>query len=231
MRRTARIVTVVVAASLVLAGCSTNTSTDADIPAPDVPSSSPSANILDSAIEQTLSRGTAVLRIAIDSTESQVVGTGGISLGNNRGEIAWLDQGSNESWTDLIDSMGTYTLIEGSWFLAPAGTQTPTSGNISPLSQIGSLSAQNDDSLAGSLPLTIESGMNFSDEELIELSKICDMNLEVEITLDSNGLIQSLNKSFNCIGNERISVTLFSDLGAPIEFSSPENVFEVDPNQ
>lgn len=229
-------VAVVVAASLVLVGCSTNTSTentstDADTLTPGTPSSSPSANILDGAIEQTLSRGTAVLRIAIDSMDSQVTGIGSTSLGNNRGGITWVEEGSNDSWTDLIDSKGTYTMVEGSWFLAPEGTQTPTSGNISPLSQIGSLTAQNDDLLTGTLPLTIESGMNFSDEELVELSKICDMNLEVEITLDSDGLIRSINKSFNCPGNERLSVTELSELGSPIELSTPENVFEVDPNQ
>jgi hypothetical protein len=231
MRRTAMVLTVVTVASIALAGCSAGTESDSNTPTPVAPSSSPSANILDSSIETTLSRGTAVLRIAIDSMDSQVTGTGSASLGNNRGEITWVDQGSNESWTDLIDSKGTYTLVEGSWFLAPAGTQTPTSGNISPLSQLGSLTAQNDDALTGTLPLTIDSGMNFSDEELVELSKICDMNLEVEVILDSNGLIQSINKSFNCPGNERLSVTELSDLSSPIELSTPENVFEVDPNQ
>jgi hypothetical protein len=231
MRETAIGVTAVIAASLVLVGCSTNTPTDSNTPTPVAPSSSPSANILDSSIEATLSRGTAVLRISIDSMDSQIAGTGSTSLGNNRGEIAWVDQGSNESWTDLIDTDGTYTLVDGSWFLAPVGTQTPTSGNISPLSQLGSLTSQSDDPLTGTLPLTIDSGMNLSDEELVELSKTCDMNLEVEVTLDSNGLIRSINKSFNCPGNERLSVTELSDLGSSIELSTPENVFEVDPNQ
>lgn len=225
------VVALLTATSIALAGCSAGTESDSNTPTAIAPSSSPSANILDSSIEATLSRGTAVLRIAIDSMESQVTGTGSTSFGNNRGEIAWVDQVSNESWTDLIDSKGTYTLVDGSWFLTPVGTQTPTSGNISPLSQIGSLTSQNDDALTGTLPLTIDSGMNFSDEELVELSKICDMNLEVEVTLDSKGLIQSINKTFNCPGNERLSVTELSDLGSPIELSTPENVFEVDPNQ
>jgi hypothetical protein len=225
------VVSVLTATGIALAGCSAGTESDSNIPTAIAPSSSPSANILDSSIEATLSRGTAVLRIAIDSMDSQVTGTGSTSLGNNRGEIAWVDQVSNESWTDLIDSKGTYTLVDGSWFLAPVGTQTPTSGNISPMSQIGSLTSQNDDALTGTLPLTIDSGMNFSDEELVELSKICEMNLEVEVTLDSKGLIQTINKSFNCPGNERLSVTELSDLGSPIELSTPENVFEVDPNQ
>lgn len=222
---------VLTATSIALSGCSAGTESDSNTPTAIAPSSSPSANILDSSIEATLSRGTAVLRIAIDSMESQVTGTGSASFGNNRGEIAWVDQKSNDSWTDLIDSKGTYTLVDGSWFLSPVGTQTPTSGNISPLSQIGGLTSLNDDALTGILPLTIDSGMNFSDEELVELSKICDMNLEVEVTLDSQGLIQSINKSFNCPGNERLSVTELSDLGSPIELSTPENVFEVDPNQ
>jgi serine/threonine protein kinase len=225
------LVSVVAVASISLAGCSAGADSGSDTPIAVSPSSSPSANILDSSIEATLARGTAVLRIAIDSMDSQVTGMGGISLGNNRGEITWVDQGSNDSWTDLIDSKGTYTLVEGSWFLAPEGTQTPTSGNISPLSDIGSLTSQNEDALTGTLPLTIDSGMNFSDEELVELAKICDMNLEVEISLDSKGLIQFINKSFNCPGNERLSVTELSDLGSPIDLSTPEDVFEVDPNQ
>lgn len=217
--------------SIALSGCSAGTESDSNTPTAIAPSSSPSANILDSSIEATLSRGTAFLRIAIDSMDSQIAGTGSTSFGNNRGEIAWVDQRSNESWTDLIDSKGTYTLVDGSWFLAPVGTQTPTSGNISPLLQIGGLTSLNDDALTGILPLTIDSGMNFSDEELVELSKICDMNLEVEVILNSNGLIKSISKSFNCPGNERLSVTELSDLGSPIELSTPENVFEVDPNQ
>jgi hypothetical protein len=231
MRRTAVVVSAVLAASLALGGCSTSSPTGSNTESPIAPSSSPSANILDSSIAATLARGTASLRIEIDSMNSQVLGTGFTSLGNNRGEIAWVDQGSNDTWTDLIDSEGTYTLVDGSWFLSPVGTQTPTSGNISPLSQIGSLTAQDEDALKGTLPLTIDSGMNFSDEELVELSKICEMNLEVEVILDSNGLIRSINKSFNCPGNERLSVAELSDLGSPIELSTPEDVFEVDPNQ
>jgi hypothetical protein len=231
MRTTAAVVTVAISAIFALAGCSTNTSSNANSSTPVAPSTSPSANTLDNAIEATLSRGTAVLRITIDSNDSQVTGSGTSSLGNNRGEIAWLDQTSNESWTDLIDSKGTYSLVDGSWFLAPDGTQTPTSGNISPLSHLGRLASENSDELTGTLALTIDSGMNLSEEEIVELSKICDMNLEVAIALDSTGLINSIVKSFNCVGNERVSVTQLSDFGSPIELSTPENVFEVDPNQ
>ena len=226
-----RVTAMVIAASCALVGCSANTTSEPVVPTPIAPSTSPSANTLDSAIEATVSRGTAVLTIAIDSTGSQVTGSGSASLSNNRGEIGWVDQGTNESWTDLINSDGTYTLVEGSWFLSPEGTQTPTSGNISPLSHIGSLASQNADALVGTLPLTIDSGMNFSDEELVELAKICDMNLEVEVILDSAGLISSINKSFSCVGNERASVIELSDFGSPIDLSTPENAFEVDPNQ
>jgi hypothetical protein len=231
MRTTAAVVTVAISAIFALAGCSTNTSSNANSSTPVAPSTSPSANTLDNAIEATLSRGTAVLRITIDSNNSQVTGSGTTSLGNNRGEIAWLDQASNESWTDLIDSKGTYTFVDGSWFLAPDGTQTPTSGNISPLSHLSSLTSKNSDELTGTLALTIDSGMNLSEEEIVELTKICDMNLEVAIALDSTGLINSIIKSFNCVGNERVSVTQLADFGSPIELSTPENVFEVDPNQ
>jgi hypothetical protein len=231
MRTTAVAVTVSFVAIFAVAGCSADTASPSNTTTPIAPSTSPSANILDNAIEATLSRGTAALRITIDSNESQVTGSGNTSLANNRGEIAWVDQASNESWTDLIDSEGTYTLVDGSWFLAPVGTQTPTSGNISPLSRIGSLTSQNDDALTGTTALTIDSGMNFSDEELVELSTICEMNLEVEVNLDSTGLVNSITKLFNCVGNERVSVTQLSDFGSPIEFSTPESAFEVDPNQ
>lgn len=231
MRKTAIVVIAVTAVGISLAGCSAGTDSGSTNQTAVVPSSSPSANVLDNSIEATLARGTAVLQITIESMDSQVTGTGSTAFGNNRGEIAWVDQSSNESWTDLIDSEGTFTLIDASWFLAPVGTQTPTSGNISPLSQISGLTSQSDNELSGTLPLTIDSGMNFSDEELVELAKICDMNLEVDITLDSKGLIQFINKSFNCTGNERLSATEFSNLGAPIEFSTPVDVFEIDPNQ
>ena len=200
------------------------------------PSASPSANTLDSAVEATVARGTAVLNISLDSTDSQVNGSGVTSLANNRGELAWVNQGTNESWTDLLDSDGTYTLIDGSWFLAPVGTKTPTSGNISPLSQIGGLTLGNltssrDNPLTGTVALTIDSGMNFSDEELTELAKTCDMKLEVAVALDSTGLINSIDKSFNCVGNKRASVTQLSEFGSPMNLSTPENAFEVDPNQ
>ena len=231
MRTSAVAATVAFSAIFALAGCSTDTSSDTTNSTLIAPSASPSANTLDNAIEATLSRGTAVLSITIDSNDSQVTGSGTTSLGNNRGEIAWLDQASNESWTDLIDSKGTYTFVDGSWFLAPDGTQTPTSGNISPLSHLSSLTSKNSDELTGTLALTIDSGMNLSEEEIVELTKICDMNLEVEIALDSTGLINSIIKSFNCVGNERVSVTQLIDFGSPIELSTPENVFEVDPNQ
>jgi hypothetical protein len=231
MRTTTVVVTATIFTLFALAGCSTETSPNTNTSTPVAPSTSPSANILDSAIVATLSRGTAVLLITIDSNDSQVTGTGTTSLGNNRGEIAWVNQESNESWTDLIDSEGTYSLVDGSWFLAPDGTSTPTSGNISPLSHLNSLTSQNDDELTGTLALTIDSGMNLSDEELVELTKICDMNLEVAIALDSTGLINSIIKSFNCVGNERVSVTQLANFGSPIELSTPENVFEVDPNQ
>jgi len=108
-------------------GCSSSTTSDSPSAPETAPSSSPSANALDSAIEATAARGTAVLNISIDSADQQIAGVGSAYLANNRGEIAWSDQSSNESWTDLINSDGTYTLVDGSWFLAPTGTQTPTS--------------------------------------------------------------------------------------------------------
>lgn len=227
MRTTA----LVIIAGLTLFGCSANADSGLSTPTPAAPSTSPSANILDNAIESTISRGTAALTINIDSAELIVTGTGSTSLLNNRGEITWLEQGTNESWIDLIDSDGTYTFVDESWFLAPEATQTPTSGNISPLSDLVSLTSQNDDPLTGTVVLTIDSGMNFSDEELVELSKICDMTLDVDVVLDSGGLVSSINKSFDCSGNERVSVTQLSDFGSPLDLSTPESPFEIDPNQ
>ncbi len=226
-----RVAAIVIAASFVLAGCSASTTSDSGLPTSIAPSPSPAANILDNAIESTVSRGTALISISIDSTDPQVSGSGSTSLANNRGEINWLDQSTNESWTDLINSDGTYTLVEQSWFLAPTGTQTPTSGNISPLSQIGSMVETGENSLEGSVALTIDSGMNFSDEELTELGKSCDMALDVEVGLNADGLISSIVKSFVCEGNEKVSVTELSDFGSPINLSTPEDAFEVDPNQ
>lgn len=226
-----RVATIFLAAGFALVGCSTNTDLDSSARSTVSPNTSPSANTLDSAIEATLSRGTAVLTISIDSTDSQVTGSGSASLANNRGEIAWVNESTDESWTDLIDSDGTYSLVDGSWFLAPVGTKTPTSGNISPLAQIGSLTSSSDNPLTGTVALTIDSGLNFSDEELVELAKVCDMNVEVGVALDSTGLISSVNKSFNCVGNERVSVTEFSNFGSPVDLSTPEGAFEVDPNQ
>ncbi len=226
-----RVAAIVIAASFVLAGCSASTTSDSGLPTSIAPSPSPAANILDNAIESTVSRGTALISISIESTDFQVSGSGSTSLANNRGEINWLDQSTNESWTDLINSDGTYTLVEQSWFLAPTGTQTPTSGNISPLSQIGSMVKTGENSLEGSVALTIDSGMNFSDEELTELGKSCDMTLDVEVGLNADGLISSIVKSFVCEGNEKVSVSELSDFGSPTNLSTPEDAFEVDPNQ
>ena len=226
-----RIIALALVASLTVVGCSSSTTSDSPSAPETAPSSSPSANALDSAIEATAARGTAVLNISIDSADQQIAGVGSAYLANNRGEIAWSDQSSNESWTDLINSDGTYTLVDGSWFLAPTGTQTPTSGNTSPLSQLGSVTPNGEHPLTGSLPLSIDSGMNFSDEELIELAKTCDMSLAVEVGLDSDGLISSIVKSFECPGNERVSASALTDFGAPINLSTPEDAFEVDPGQ
>jgi len=233
-----RVVAIVMAASFCLAGCSTNPASDpVSDPISDptssaaVPSSSPSANILDNAIESTVSRGTARITITIEAAGSQVTGTGSTSLANNRGEITWVEAGTSDSWTDLISTDGTYTFVGKSWFLAPKGTQTPTSGNISPLSHLGNLTPEGEDPLSGTVALTIDSGLNFSDEKLTELATICDMNVVVDVVLDSAGLISSITKTFNCVGNERVSRTQLFDFGSPLDLSTPEDAFKVDPNQ
>ena len=226
-----RAVVIVTAATFALAGCSTATSSDPVLPTSVAPSSSPSANIVDSAIESTVARGTARISISIDSQDGQVTGSGSTALANGRGEINWDNQGSGESWIDLLNSDGTYTFVDNSWFVAPVGTNTPTSGNISPLSQIGSLLSEGENPLKGSIALTIESGMGFSDEEISRLAKICQMELAVEVGLDPNGVINYIEKSFDCTGNEKVSISELSDFGSPINLSTPEDAFSIDPNQ
>ena len=226
-----RAVTIVLAATFTLAGCSATTSSDPGLPTSVAPSSSPSANILDSAIESTVSRGTARLSISIDSQDDHISGSGSTSLANGHGELNWRNQGLDQSWIDLLDSDGTYTFVGDSWFLAPQGTSTPTSGNISPLSQIGILVPEEGNPLSGSIALTIESGMDFSDEEISNLAKICEMKLAVAVRLNPDGLINYIEKSFDCVGNEKVSVSELSDFGAPINLSTPEDAFSIDPNQ
>ena len=226
-----RAVALILTSTLALAGCSTASSSDPGLPSAIAPSLSPSANIVDSAIESTVARGTARISISIDSQDGRVAGSGNIALAKSRGEINWNNESSDESWIDLLNSDGTYTFVDDSWFLAPVGTNTPTSGNISPLSQLGSLLPEGENLLKGSIALTIESGMNFSDEEITSLAKICEMELAVEVGLDPNGLINYIEKSFDCVGNEKVSVTELSDFGLPINLSTPEDAFSIDPNQ
>ena len=226
-----RAVALILTSTLALAGCSTASSSGPGLPSAIAPSFSPSANIVDSAIESTVARGTARISISIDSQDDRVAGSGNIALAKSRGEINWNNEISDESWIDLLNSDGTYTFVDDSWFLGPVGTNTPTSGNISPLSQLGSLLPERENPLKGSIALTIESGMNFSDEEIASLAKICEMELAVEVGLDPNGVINYIEKSFDCVGNEKVSVTELSDFGLPINLSTPEDAFSIDPNQ
>ena len=221
----------ILASTIALAGCSTASSSDPGLPTVIAPSLSPSANIVDSAIESTVARGTARISIAIDSQDDRVTGSGSIALAKSLGEIGWNNESSDESWIDLLNSDGTYTFVDDSWFLAPVRTNTPTSGNISPLSQIGSLLSEGENPLKGSIALTIESGMGFSDEEISRLAKICQMELAVEVGLDPNGVINYIQKSFDCTGNEKVSISELSDFGSPINLSTPEDAFSIDPNQ
>ena len=226
-----RAVALILMSTVALAGCSTASNSEPGLPTAIAPSLSPSANIVDSAIESTVARGTARISISIDSQDDRVTGSGSIALAKSRGEIDWNNESSDESWIDLLNSDGTYTFVDDSWFLAPVGTNTPTSGNISPLSQLGSLLPEGGNPLKGSIALTIESGMNFSDEEITRLAKICEMELAVEVGLDPNGVINYIEKSFDCVGNEKVSVSELSEFGSPINLSTPEDAFSIDPNQ
>ena len=77
----------ILASTIALAGCSTASSSDPGLPTVIAPSLSPSANIVDSAIESTVARGTARISIAIDSQDDRVTGSGSIALAKSLGEI------------------------------------------------------------------------------------------------------------------------------------------------
>lgn len=212
-----------VIAVITLSACATNQTAN--------PQSSPSPNALANAIEATSARGTANVTIEIVSDIETLTGTGSSSLTSGRGQILWSNLETGEEITELNHKDGLYSFIDGSWFLAPIGTVTPTSGAIAPLSGLSELNATAEDPFRGQLPLTLESGMNISEEELVDIPADCPSVIDVQIALNDSGLITEITKEFNCPGYERVSVTRLSDFGISLDFAEPVDAIEVPGNQ
>jgi hypothetical protein len=210
-------------AAIALVGCGEQESAS--------PTASPSPNELANAIEVTAARGTAAVKIEISSPYEYLTGVGSTSLTSNRGEITWSSDKTADSITELVNKDGLFTLIDDQWFQAAEGTVTPTSAAIGPLNGLGNLVTSPDNNLSGTLPLTIESGLNFSEEELVNLPSECLREVKVSISIDEFGLIQAIQKEFTCTGNDRSSMTLLSDFGSPLNLTEPKDPIEVPGNQ
>jgi hypothetical protein len=213
----------ILTAAICLAGCADQDSAS--------PTSSPSPNELANAIEVTAARGTAAITMEISSPYEFLTGVGSTSLTSTRGEITWSSDKTDDSITELVNKDGLFTLIDGQWFQAPEGTITPTSAAIGPLDGLIDLVTTPENNLSGTLPLTIESGLNFSEEELVNLPSECVREVNVSISIDESGLIQAIQKEFTCAENDRSSLTLLSDFGSPLNLTEPTDPIEVPGNQ
>lgn len=209
--------------ALVLTACGTEQQVN--------PQSSPSPNVLDNAIEATAARGTAVVTVEIVSDLETLTGVGSTSLTTGRGQVTWTNSVTGEIVTELNTKDGLYSEIDGTWFLAPPGTLTPTSTAINPLNGLGDLKSPTSDPLVGTLPLTIESGLNFSEEDLISLPAECSPVVDVQIQVDSSGLITQVTKEFECEGNQRVSVINLTEFGTALDLAEPVDAIEVPGNQ
>lgn len=199
-------------------------------PAP-TPQSSPTPNALANAIEATASRGAANLMIEITSNTESLAGVGSASLTSKTGQLMWTNVATAEEFTELNNKDGLYTQLDGSWYLAPAGTISPTSGAMSPLAGLSGLMNTSQDPLVGRLPLTIESGLNFSEEDLTNLPSDCPTFINVQITVNSAGLITGITKEFTCPEYQRVSSTFLSDFGTSINLLEPVDPIAVPGNQ
>lgn len=196
------------------------------------PQPSPSPNALANAIEATAARGTAQITVTIDGGFGAVTGTGSTSLISPRGTITWESTNADEgAWTELITRKGLYSLIDDLWYLAPPGTHTPTSGALAPLDGLNQLETNSVDPFSGSLPLTIESALNFSEEELVNLPAECPREVTVNLEVNSAGIIERITKEFTCPDFNRLSVTELTNLGKSLDITEPEDAIEVPGNQ
>ncbi len=210
-------------AVVTLAGCSTTPTAN--------PEASPSPNELANAIEATASRGTAKLSAEVVSDSETLIGAGSVSLTSGTGQITWTNLATGTELTELQTKDGLYSQIDGSWFLAPVGTVTPTSGAISPLSGLSELDATSGSTLSGQLPLTIDSGLNFSEEELVSIPAECPSVIAVQVSLNESGLITEITKEFDCPGYQRVSLIRLSDFGTVLNLADPVDPIEVPGNQ
>lgn len=196
------------------------------------PQPSPSPNALANAIETTAARGTAEITVTIDGDFGTLTGTGSTSLISPRGTITWESTDSDQgTWTELVTRKGLYSFIDDLWYLAPPGTHTPTSGALAPLDGLNQLTGASSESSSGSLPLTIESALNFSEEELLSLPAECPREVSVKLDINSDGIIERITKEFTCPDFNRLSVTELTDFGTSLDITEPEDAIEVPGNQ
>lgn len=196
------------------------------------PQPSPSPNALANAIEATAARGTAEITVTIDGDFGTLTGAGSTSLISPRGTMTWESTNADEgAWTELITRKGLYSLIDDLWYLAPPGTHTRTSGALAPLDGLNQLETNSVDPFSGSLPLTIESALNFSEEELVNLPAECPREVTVNLEVNSAGIIERITKEFTCPDFNRLSVTELTNLGKSLDITEPEDAIEVPGNQ
>lgn len=217
------VVAALVVPALSLSSCATTQ--------PANPESSPSPNALANAIEATASRGTTKITVEVVSDTETLAGTGSASLTSGTGQIDWTNLVTGEEYTELNNKDGLYSQIDGTWFLAPPGTVTPTSGAIAPLSELSELKITSEGSLVGQLPLTIENGLNLSEEDLVSIPAECPLFIDTQITLNESGLITEISKEFPCPGYQRASTTILSDFGTSLDLAEPVDPIEVPGNQ
>ena len=199
---------------------------------PAAPSLSPTPNELANAIELTAARGTTAIAVTIESDLETLTGTGSTSMTSPKGTISWKSS-NNETgtWTELQTRKALYSFIDDTWFAAPPGTFTPTSAALSPLDGLNELVADSDNPFSGTLPLTIESGLNFSEEELVNLPTECPPEVSVNIELDAAGVINRITKEFMCPDYDRFSVTELTGFGITVTVTEPTDAIEVPGNQ
>lgn len=214
---------ILTSAAIALSSCATTQ--------PANPESSPSPNALANAIEATASRGTTKIAVEVVSDTETLAGTGSASLTSGTGQIDWTNLVTGEEYTELNNKDGLYSQIDGTWFLAPPGTVTPTSGAIAPLSELIELKITSEGSLVGQLPLTIENGLNLSEEDLVSIPAECPLFIDTQITLNESGLITEISKEFPCPGYQRVSTTMLSEFGTSLDLAEPVDPIEVPGNQ
>jgi hypothetical protein len=83
----------------------------------------------------------------------------------------------------------------------------------------------------GQLPLTIENGLNLSEEDLMNIPAECPLFIDTQITLNESGLITEISKEFPCPEYQRVSTTMLSEFGTSLDLAEPVDPIEVPGNQ